>query len=461
MIAGAAGRACVARQSSAMANSRRKRKRPNARQERRVTPRRGDDYTLLQHDRQLQGTERICQSFFQTRNINELIEKVLQTALDVVGAEAGSVLLADDETERLVFRHVIGAKAEQVHGKSIPWNKGIAGDVYKSGKAAIISDVKQDPRHYPDVDFMADYKTKDMITLPLKQWDGDSLGVLNVLNKRGGVLNEDDLAPLTIIATFAALAIRQARHFEEAKLAEMARLVADIGHDLRNLHYPVVAGTELLQSELEEVFGRLPHVDAARNAASHELCDEVIETIQATSRRIQDRIKQIGDCVKGLSSPPTFKSCSLGEVVESVFKTLHLVAEERGISLRTEGLADLPRIMADEQRLFNAFYNLVNNALPEVPVGGSITIRGQREPGDWVLLSVTDTGRGMPPEVQKSLFTTRTITRKPGGIGLGTKIVKDVVDAHKGTIRVEGQEGVGTTFFIRLPLDPTRPDKKS
>jgi signal transduction histidine kinase len=451
----------MARHFCDMANSRRDQKQPDAHQERRLTPRRSDDFKLLQHDRQLQGTGRICQSFFQTRNINELIEKVLQTALDVVGAEAGSVLLADYDTERLVFRHVIGARAEQVYGTSIPWHKGIAGDVFKTGRAAVISDVKQDPRHFPDVDLMADYKTRDMITQPLKQWDGDPIGVLNVLNKRAGILNEDDLAPLTIIATFAALAIQQARHFEEAKLAEIARLVADIGHDLRNLHYPVVAGTELLQSELDEIFGRLPSVDAAKNAVSQECCDEVIETIQTSCRRIQERIKQIGDCVKGLTCEPVFAPCSAADVVEAVFKTLRLVAKERDISLRAEDLADLPRLMADEQRLFNAFYNLVYNALPEVPAGGSITIRGQLELGDGVLLSVTDTGRGMPPEVQKSLFSRRTISRKPGGIGLGTKIVKDVVDAHKGTIRAESQEGVGTTFFIRLPLDPTGLNKQS
>ena len=461
MIVGASGRVFIAWHPSDMANRQRKQKRPAAPQDQRRRSRRRDDLKLLQHDLQLQGTKRICQSFFQTRNINELIEKVLRTALDVVGADAGSVLLADHETERLVFRHIIGAKAELVHGTSIPWNEGIAGDVYKSGRAAIISDVKLDPRHFPGVDLMAGYTTKDMITLPLKQWEGDPIGVLNVLNKRVGVLDEDDIAPLTIISTFAALAIQQARHFEEAKLAEMVRLVADIGHDLRNLHQPVIMGTTLLQSELEEVFGQLPHIDATKAAASQELCEEVIETIQATSRRIQERIKQIGDCVKGLTGEPTFALCNLADVAEAVFKTLHLVAKERGISLRAEGLAVLPRIMADEHLLFNALYNLVNNAIPEVPAGGAITIRGQREPGNWIMVSVADTGRGMPPEVQKSLFTTRTVTRKPGGIGLGTKIVKDAVDAHKGMIRVESQEGVGTTFFIRLPLDPTQLDKQS
>jgi signal transduction histidine kinase len=109
--------------------------------------------------------------------------------------------------------------------------------------------------------------------------------------------------------------------------------------------------------------------------------------------------------------------------------------------------------MADEQRLYNAFYNLLNNAIPEVPEGGSITIHGQADPmTKAVIISVSDTGRGMPPEIRESLFTSRAISRKPGGTGLGTKIVKDVVDAHGGTITVESEEGAGTVFHIRLPI---------
>ena len=144
------------------------------------------------------------------------------------------------------------------------------------------------------------------------------------------------------------------------------------------------------------------------------------------------------------------------EVVEAVFKILRTFAGEKQVSLRIEGLHLLPPIMADEQRLFNAFYNLVNNAIPEVPEGGSITVRGEMKSADWVLLTVADTGRGMPPEIRDSLLTARAISRKPGGIGLGTKIVKDVVQAHKGQITVESQKGVGTNFHLRLTLDPTR-----
>jgi len=122
--------------------------------------------------------------------------------------------------------------------------------------------------------------------------------------------------------------------------------------------------------------------------------------------------------------------------------------------LQAEQLSTLPPIMADESRLFNAIYNLVNNAIPEVPRGGSVTVRGSIDPpGKLVTLSVVDTGRGMSPEVRESLFTYRATSRKHGGTGLGTKIVKDAVDAHGGRISVESEPGVGTAFHITLPVE--------
>jgi len=93
------------------------------------------------------------------------------------------------------------------------------------------------------------------------------------------------------------------------------------------------------------------------------------------------------------------------------------------------------------------------NALDEVPRGGSVTITGQSVMhGGKVQVAVADTGRGMPQDVLESLFTARAISRKPGGTGLGTKIIKDVVDAHRGQITVHSDEGKGTTFTLVLPV---------
>jgi signal transduction histidine kinase len=109
--------------------------------------------------------------------------------------------------------------------------------------------------------------------------------------------------------------------------------------------------------------------------------------------------------------------------------------------------------MADEERLFNAFYNLVNNAVAAVPDGGTITVSGeveQRSPG--IVLSVADSGPGMPPEVCRTIFTAQAMSRKRLGSGLGMRIVKDAIDAHHGRIDVESAVGVGTTIRIFLPL---------
>jgi signal transduction histidine kinase len=175
--------------------------------------------------------------------------------------------------------------------------------------------------------------------------------------------------------------------------------------------------------------------------------------VQEDVRRISDRVRELADCVKGMSAPPTFSRCEVANIVLSVFGTLDLMAKKQGVSLNCEGLDGLPPMEADEQRLFNAFYNLVNNAIPEVSSGGSISIVGKVHQSDDMLeISVTDTGGGMPPEIRDSLFTAHALSRKPGGTGLGTKIVKDVVDIHKGHIDVESTVGQGTTFRLILPL---------
>jgi signal transduction histidine kinase len=144
--------------------------------------------------------------------------------------------------------------------------------------------------------------------------------------------------------------------------------------------------------------------------------------------------------------------------VASVYAILRIPAGECGIALCVDGLDTLPAIQADESQLFNAFYNLVNNAIPEVPPGGSVTVKGRTErEGQSIVVSVIDTGKGMPPEVRESLFTYQAISRKVGGTGLGTKIVKDIVDAHRGGITVESKPGVGTSFHLTLPVEAVSP----
>lgn len=425
---------------------------PNRRQQ----WRRHEDLQLLQRERELDAARRICQALFLRKGIDELVETVLQTALEVVGAEGGSLLLADAEAKTLVFRYVNGPGAGMIQGTSMPWDKGISGAVFHSGEPAVISDVGKDERHYSAIDAKTGMTTRDMIVLPLKRWGGEPIGVMTVLNKREGRLGQDDVALLTIVSALSAQAIEEARLFEEAKLAEVVRLLGDIGHDVKNMLSPIVMGAGIMHGEIKDFFQSKPELTEDKPAQTfRETCADVIGMQRTGARRIQDRMKEIADCVKGLSAPPDFAPCRVADIVKNVLETLRLVADEKGIVIKLEGLDTLPSIQADERRLYNAFYNLINNAIPEVPAGGSITVRGSADPtANVIRLAVADTGRGMPPQVRERLFTKRAISTKSEGTGLGTKIVKDVVDAHGGQITVDSEEGVGTTFHVLLPFQP-------
>jgi signal transduction histidine kinase len=235
---------------------------------------------------------------------------------------------------------------------------------------------------------------------------------------------------------------------------EITKLMGEITHDVKNLLMPLVVGTDLLAEEIDDVFRHLPTTERARAEQSHSNCEEVITMFRNTSRRIQDRMKAIADYAAVTRVSQKFEPCVIGKIAESVVKSLRSAAEQRQVTLRMEGLQGLPAIAGDEARLYSLLYNLVNNAIPEVPPRGLVTISGFHEAGDdFIRLRVVDTGNGMSAEIRDHLFTNRLVSNKTGGTGLGTKIVKDVVEMHGGRITVESEPGRGTTFEIRLPID--------
>lgn len=213
----------------------------------RGTVRREADLRLLRRDRELDAARRVSEALFQHLTPDDMAIRALEIALETVDAESGSILLADSATEQLVFRHSIGDSRVKA-GTAIPWDRGIAGEVFRTGIPIVIRDAHADPRHNASIDQMLGHVTRDMIALPLKRWEGDSIGVFEVLNKRGGRLDDDDLAILTIVSAITAASIEQARLFQDAKLAEVARIVGDIGHDIKNLLMPLYRDSKIVHN---------------------------------------------------------------------------------------------------------------------------------------------------------------------------------------------------------------------
>lgn len=398
---------------------------------------------LQRRDRQLDAARRVAQAVRGQATTEEIVKASLVVALEAVGGRAGSVLLADEATEQLVFQTSVG-ESPVTPGTKMPWDQGIAGKVLHTGEAQIVRDVPQTPGHFGGIDSLTGFKTLNMLALPLCAIGGKPFGVLEVLNK-GDAPAEDDLAVLTIIASFTALAIEQAKLFEAARLAEVAHRLQEVGHAIKNMLSPVKLGVDLLEHDLLRVQERYGEEAGIRHVA------EATSMVNDAVNRIQDRVRLISEYVKGRSVPVDLKDCRLAEVVKDVTTTLEVVLREHHVAIVIEGFDDLPVISADADRMYTAFYNLLDNAIAEMPDGGRISIRARLDSGG-LFIEVEDTGRGMKPEVLERLFSDKTHSRKAGGTGIGTRIVQDVIRAHGGRISVESEHGRGTTFFLWMPV---------
>jgi GAF domain-containing protein len=178
---------------------------------------------LARREMELAAAQRMSEVFSQQIKLQDLMAQALHIALDVVDAENGSILLAEPEARQLVFYHSIGAKPVP-SGTAVPWDEGIAGTVFQTGCPEIVPDAQTDKRHFKKVDEATGSVTHDMITIPLRQWEGAPIGVMQVMNKRGDTfLDQDDLAILHIISALAAAAIEHTKLVDAAKLSEVAR----------------------------------------------------------------------------------------------------------------------------------------------------------------------------------------------------------------------------------------------
>jgi signal transduction histidine kinase len=146
------------------------------------------------------------------------------------------------------------------------------------------------------------------------------------------------------------------------------------------------------------------------------------------------------------------------ELSEEIFHLFHPLAEKKQIQTLTDIPAQLPPILADPDKIRQVLTNLVSNALKFTPAGGRIRITAKNQ-GEFVRISVEDTGIGIPEEAKNAIFERfRQLTNvmpdgsKVKGTGLGLAIAKGIVETHGGRIWVESELGRGSFFHFTLPL---------
>jgi sigma-B regulation protein RsbU (phosphoserine phosphatase) len=181
-----------------------------------------------------------------TLDLGLLLEIILDTALKAVEGDRGTVYLVDRSKEELWS---IILKGNQQVTIRLPFGRGIAGYVAASGDTLNIPDAYLDPRFNPDVDRQTGYRTRNILCMPMKNKDGDTIGVFQLLNKDDGAFTTEDENFITALSTHASLAIENARLYEEERtlvtMREEVRLAAKIQMDLLPKSAPVVKGYDL------------------------------------------------------------------------------------------------------------------------------------------------------------------------------------------------------------------------
>ncbi len=363
----------------------------------------------------------------------DLVDTILELAMERVGAKAGSVLLAEDDRDSLFFRTALGEKSESLTSLRLKRGQGIAGHVADTGEVVRVA--KADDSEFFDrsISRKLGVTTGAVLCVPVTA-SGRRLGALELLNKKGGFTARDErLAVLLAAQVGRALLRRQSQEEVErkARLATIGQMLSGVLHDLRTPLTVVGGYAEMLASEDD------PNL-------RQEMADQILAQLEHISTMQQETLA----FVRGE------KSVFMRRVFMHVFMkdlTEQLQQEFAGspVELRVlTGYTGAARF--DEQKLRRALFNLARNAIDAMPEGGRFFLSVDRE-GDAIVFRARDNGPGIPKEIASKLFESFVSSGKKHGTGLGLAIVKKIVLEHGGQVDFKTQPGKGTSFELRFP----------
>lgn len=237
----------------------------------------------------------------------------------------------------------------------------------------------------------------------------------------------------------------------ERKRAEIAEererikmdLVSSLAHDIKNPLGIVLGYAEMLIEMLEQRKGDKEHLDS-------------LERIVTSGQRIVNLVTGFLDASKAEAGKLEIahRPVSFNSLLKDVVRQQQAELERKQLTVELNLDEQLPEIMGDAAQLDRVFWNLIGNAIKFTPTGGKIGVSCKRENG-YISVAVQDSGIGIPQDELPLLFT--QFKRLKGaarieGTGLGLFIVKTLVEAHKGSIRVESVDEQGSTFTVRIPI---------
>lgn len=261
------------------------------------------------------------------------------------------------------------------------------------------------------------------------------------------VRGDDEIAQLAgeFNAMSRELAERQ-RQLEEKqralllaeRLAAVGRVTAQVAHEVRNPLSSIGLNTELLEEAVRKAHFAAPSEEREARALLAAISTEV------------DRLTEVTDQYLRLARlpKPALAPEDVNQLLARVLDFSQKELERAGVQVERAFDERQPRALADEGQLRQVFLNLLRNSREAMPAGGTLRV-GSRATEDAVEVTISDTGAGIPPEVQARLFEPFFST-KSGGTGLGLSLARQILEAHGGSIACTSTAKEGTTFLLRV-----------
>jgi signal transduction histidine kinase len=375
----------------------------------------------------------ISRDLASTLDLDTLLDDIVRAAADITHAEAASILLYDDTARQLYFQVATNIDEPTMRGLVVPLDKSIAGWIVTNRKSIRLDEANKDERIFSDVDHNIGFSTKSLLGIPLVT-KNKVVGVLEVVNKRRGRFTDPDESMLTVLGAQAAVAIENARLFQQSDL------IAEFVHELRTPLASLSTATYLL----------------LRPEMSLEQRNQIVNNIHNETLRLNSLASSFLDLARLESGRVQFRKTrfSSADLLYEVRDVMMTKAQETSIQIRVDVPHDMPLLEADRDKVKQVLLNLLSNAIKYNRPNGSVIITGNFTDNE-VSITVQDTGLGIPEDSLPHLFTkfyrVREHEGKASGTGLGLSICKQIVQGHNGRIELKSKMGVGTSFTLYLP----------
>jgi PAS domain S-box-containing protein len=422
-----------------------------------VTERRRATQELATRATQQAAVAEMGQRALVTQQPAELLDTAVTLVARVLDVEMCTVLELLPGGRAFVVRAGAGCRPGVVGHTQVPAGRDSqAGYTLLVDGPVVCDDVHAETRFTPSALFRTLYGEASAVSVVIAGHDGP-FGVLTAHAMRRRRFAADDANFLQAIAhTVAAGLAREASFRREqaaraqAEAANNAKdnFLATISHELRTPLSPIVAWTRLLrQGALDDVQRRRAVDVIERNArVQAQLVDDLLDVSRIVSGKLRLDVRPV----------------ALVPIVEAALETIRPAAEAKGIRLETAFPRDSRLVAGDGDRLQQVVWNLLSNAVKFTPAGGRVQLAVEHGDAHMTVV-VSDTGRGVPPELLPRLFerfwqADAGASRDHGGLGLGLAIVRHIVEQHGGSVHAESAGADrGSRFTVRLPLvGPTR-----